>query len=87
VKRTKKAPSSINAIAQMHCPKEPTAEELALVQDGFVSVAGSAKFLNLANSTVYKLMEDGSLVFCKFGRARRIPRAALLKFAASRLLG
>lgn len=70
----------------LHVP-EATAEQLGLVREGFVSVAEAANFLGLAKSTVYALMEQGSLPYAKFNRARRIPRSALLNFAASSVRG
>lgn len=64
---------------------EASAEQLGLVREGFVSVAVAATFLGLAKSTVYALMERGSLPYAKFNRARRIPRVALHQYAASKI--
>lgn len=57
-----------------------------LVGEGFVTVAQAAEFLGLSRSTVYSLMETGEIRFAKFHRARRIPRTALLDFAARSVL-
>ena len=45
-----------------------------LCEDGLLTVADAARFLGLARSTLYVLMERGELSFVKLGRARRIPR-------------
>lgn len=57
-----------------------------LIGDGFVTVPFAAEFLGLSRSTIYALMQAGALRFAKFGRARRIPKKALLEFAASSVL-
>ena len=64
-----------------------TDSDAALVEDGLMTVAESARFLNLSRSTIYKLMCDGQLQFTRIGRARRIPRRALLELAARGLAG
>ena len=45
------------------------------------------EFFRISRSTVYKLMELGELPWVKIGRARRIPRAALLALAARSVVG
>jgi excisionase family DNA binding protein len=59
----------------------------ALLAEGLVPVSEAAEFLGVSRSMVYVLMENGQLPYVKIGRARRIPRRALLAFAAERLRG
>ena len=61
-----------------------TAEEL--VNDGLLTVAEAGKFLSVGRSTLYLAMDKGDLAYCKIGRARRIPRRAVVEFAAKQLL-
>lgn len=56
-----------------------------IVVEGLVSVFEAARFLSLSRSKVYNLMESGELRFVKLGRARRIPRRALIELAARHL--
>ncbi len=58
-----------------------------MVLDGLVSVPEAARFLGLSRSKVYSLMEAGELAYVKIGRARRIPRRALIQLAASHVVG
>ncbi|MGW5394752.1 helix-turn-helix domain-containing protein [Streptomyces sp. NPDC003952] len=46
------------------------------------TVEVAAELLSLGRSTVYELMASGLLPFVKLGRARRIRRADIDKFAA-----
>lgn len=62
-------------------------EAVELVQEGLVTVAEAARFTGLSRSSLYTLMETGRLVYAKIGRARRIPRRALIELAASSLRG
>jgi excisionase family DNA binding protein len=62
-------------------------ERLSLVADGLVTVQDAAYFLGLGRTSVYSLMDAGHLSYIKLGRARRIPRRALLEFAAKNLKG
>jgi len=55
-----------------------------LVADGLMRVAAVAEFLSLSRAAVYQLMGRGELPFVKIGRSRRVPRRALVEFAASR---
>jgi excisionase family DNA binding protein len=57
-----------------------------VVGDGFVEVPEAATFLSLSRASVYKLMDQGSLVYAKFGRSRRIPRRALMEYAHQQLV-
>jgi excisionase family DNA binding protein len=54
----------------------------SLVDDGFVDVGEAARFLGICRAKLYQLMESGELVYGKIGKARRIPRRALVEFAA-----
>lgn len=58
-----------------------------LVQDGLLDVEGAAHFLGIRRSKLYALMEAGQIPYCKLGRARRIPKRALVEFAAANLKG
>lgn len=58
-----------------------------LVAEGLLSVGEAARFLSLSRSTLYELMESGRLVYVKLGRARRIPRRAVVALATSNLRG
>ena len=58
-----------------------------VVVEGLLSVAEAARFLSVSRSTLYELMESGQLYYVKIGRARRIPRRALLDLAARNLRG
>ena len=60
--------------------------DATLIADGLVTVEYAAKFLGLGRSSLYALMETGALPFAKFGRARRIPKNALLEFALRSVL-
>ena len=46
-----------------------------------------ARFLALSRASVYQLMDRGELPWVKLGRARRIPRRAVVDLAARRLIG
>lgn len=59
----------------------------ALVADGLLSVAEASALLSVSRSFLYAAMGRGELAYCRLGRTRRIPRRALIEFAASRLSG
>ncbi len=61
--------------------------DAALVEDGLVTVAEALEFLSLSRSALYRLMDRGELRFAKFGHSRRIPRRALVEYAARGLRG
>ena len=61
--------------------------EVDLVQDGLVTVVDAMRFTGLSRTTIYALMETGQLAYAKIGRARRIPRRALVELAATNLRG
>lgn len=58
-----------------------------LVADGLVSIDDAMGFLQVSRSTLYALMDQGLLQYVKLGRARRIPKKALIELAASNLRG
>lgn len=58
-----------------------------VVADGLMSVADTARFLSVSRSMLYEFMESGRLVYVKLGRARRIPRRAVVALAAANLCG
>jgi excisionase family DNA binding protein len=58
-----------------------------LVADGLMRVAEAAEFLGLSRAGVYQLMGRGELPFVKIGRARRVPRRAVLRLASEALHG
>jgi excisionase family DNA binding protein len=62
-------------------------ESSELVQDGLISVAQAARFLSVSRSTMYKLMDSGNIRYLKVGRARRVPRKALIDFVAGNMVG
>lgn len=53
-----------------------------LVGDGLVTVVEAAGFLGIGRSKTYDLMDKGLLPYVKIGKARRIPRRALVDYAA-----
>ncbi len=63
------------------------ATNIDLVQDGLMRISDAAAFTGLSRSTLYEMMEQGELVYVKIGRARRIPRRALVELAAAHLKG
>lgn len=66
-------------------------DSASLVAEGLMSVNDAAKWLGVHRTTVWRMMDAGELPFVYFqGRgvlSRRIPRRALINWAASRLVG
>lgn len=62
-------------------------KRLELVAAGLMSIPQVEEFLSLSRSKLYALMDRGTLPFVKVGRSRRIPRRAVLEFAAAHLSG
>lgn len=58
-----------------------------LFEEGLMTVAEASKFLRVGKSMLYDLMESGQLVYVKIGRARRIPKRALIDLAKANLRG
>lgn len=71
-----------NRTSEQTCPVAD-----ALLGDGLTDVKGAAEFLAVSRTTVYGLMETGQLRYVKIGKARRIPRRALVELAAANLRG
>jgi len=65
--------------------RKPSDEEL--VSGGLMRVPDAGEFSGLSRSMLYELMDTGELVYVKLGRARRIPRKALVALAARNLRG
>jgi len=78
--------STVSQCGEVAKPGGPTGRD-ELVGDGLVSVPAGAAFLAISRSTIYVLMDQGVLPYVKFGRARRIPRRALIELAARNLQG
>ena len=62
-----------------------TTNDSALLQDGLVGIQEACRFLAVSRSKLYELMDQRELPFVKIGSARRIPRRALVEFAAAHL--
>lgn len=58
-----------------------------LTGEGFAKIGEAAEFLGVSRAMVYALMERGELVYAKFGRSRRIPRRALVRYAEGAIVG
>jgi excisionase family DNA binding protein len=58
-----------------------------IVAGGLMTISEAAAFLSVSRSTVYVLMDNGSLPFTKIGGVRRVPRQALIKLAEKNLVG
>ncbi len=58
-----------------------------IVSDGLASLPESVRFLSISRSKLYAVMERGELPYVRIGRCRRIPRRALIEFAAAHLVG
>jgi excisionase family DNA binding protein len=56
-----------------------------LVADGLMSVAQTAEFLAVSTRSVWNLMASGDLPFVHCGRFRRIPRRAVVQWAAKHM--
>jgi excisionase family DNA binding protein len=50
----------------------------AVIADGAMSIRKAVQFTGFSRSFLYEMMEDGRLPYIKIGRARRIPKRALL---------
>lgn len=57
-----------------------------LVADGLLTVREACDFLKVSQSELYRLMERGEIQFCRLGSKRRIPKKALVDFAAAGLV-
>jgi excisionase family DNA binding protein len=59
----------------------------SVVDDGFATIPEAAEFLRLSRSKVYQMMDKGELLYCKIGKNRRVPWAALKALAEQSLVG
>jgi excisionase family DNA binding protein len=57
----------------------------ALCADGAVTPKEAARLLGVGHSTLYVLMQDGTLPYCRVGSVRRIPRLAITRYLAGTL--
>jgi excisionase family DNA binding protein len=64
-----------------------TDPRVELVSDGLMRVIEVAAFLGLSRASVYKAMDQGLLPFVKLGRARRVPRRAVINLATQQMHG
>jgi len=70
--------------------REPIATDVAcsqLTQAGLLTVEAAAQFLSISRTSLYAAMARGELPWCQLGRSRRIPRRALVEYAAANLTG
>jgi excisionase family DNA binding protein len=58
-----------------------------MLADGLMTIREAADFLAVSRSTLYVEMDGGRLAYCKIGRARRIPRRAVVELAAANIKG
>ncbi len=58
-----------------------------LVRDGLVTIEWAMEFLDISRASLYRLINEGALPTVKLACARRIPRRALVRLAASHLIG
>ena len=58
-----------------------------LVNEGLATVQQAAQFLGVSRGKLYAIMERGELRYCKLGKNRRIPWAAVKALAAGALVG
>ena len=67
--------------------KQITVIKEEIVSEGLLCVSKVAAFLGVSRTTIYQLMERGELPWVKLGRARRVPRRAVIELAAKNLIG
>jgi len=53
----------------------------------FLTVEAASALVSLGRSSLYAAMDKGELQYAKFGRARRIPKRALLEWASAHIIG
>jgi excisionase family DNA binding protein len=58
-----------------------------LTADGFANVTEASEYLGLSRSLLYRLMDDGHLIYAKFGKARRLSWRSLRDYARRCLVG
>ena len=64
-----------------------TTQSNEVFEEGLMTVAEASKFLSIGKSKLYELMDAGQLVYAKFGKARRIPKRALVDLAKANMRG
>ncbi len=57
-----------------------------LVQEGLVRIEEAMEFLSMSRASLYRLIDEGVLPTVKLACARRIPRRALIAFAANHVV-
>jgi excisionase family DNA binding protein len=60
--------------------------DLQLVEEGLLKVSEACEFLGIGRSRLYAFMGQGELPYVKLGHSRRIPKRALIEFAARNLV-
>jgi excisionase family DNA binding protein len=64
-----------------------TAADLqSLAREGFATIPAAKEFLSISRSALYGLMNKGQIRYAKVGKSRRIPWAALHRFAEACLV-
>lgn len=58
-----------------------------LLAEGLLRIEEAEAFSGLGRSTLYKQMDAGLLAYVKIGRARRIPKQALIELMAHHMIG
>ena len=53
-----------------------------MVSGGLLRITEAAKFLGVSRSMIYKLMDEGKLAHVKMGKSVRVPKNAVVAFAA-----
>lgn len=56
-----------------------------LVSDGLATLTEAAEYLRVGKTTLYEMMANGEIPYCKVRKARRIPWKSLMEYAASSL--
>ena len=57
-----------------------------MVQDGLVTIEAAMEFLDISRASLYRLINEGALPTVKLACAHRVPRRALVKFAANHVV-
>jgi excisionase family DNA binding protein len=58
-----------------------------LLAEGFIKVMEAAAFLKVSRAKIYQMMDDGELIYAKFGKSRRLPLRGLREYAEKALVG
>lgn len=57
-----------------------------ILTEGLMSVEDVMSFLQISRSTIWRMMDAGSLPYTNIGRIRRIPRRSVLDLASRNLV-